>query len=54
MPRHTPDPSNADRSDDFFYFDLAEESHEKLLENELKEAKENPLEPISEVTKVEY
>ncbi|NGQ95865.1 hypothetical protein G3578_11935 [Brevibacillus sp. SYP-B805] len=39
---------------DYFYFDLADESHERLLEKELKEASENPLEPLNEVTKVEY
>jgi predicted transcriptional regulator len=39
---------------DYFYFDLSDESHEHLLEAELQEAKENPLEPLNEVTKVEY
>lgn len=38
----------------YFYFDLADESHEKILEKELKEAKENPLGLMNEVTKVEY
>jgi hypothetical protein len=39
---------------EYFYFDLSDESHEKLLEKELQEAKENPLGPLEEVTKVEY
>lgn len=39
---------------EYFYFDLSDESHEKILEKELKEAKENPLGPLEEVTKVEY
>lgn len=39
---------------DFFYFDLSDEGHEKLLEHELREAKQNPLEPLEEVTRIEY
>ncbi|EMT51461.1 hypothetical protein I532_17948 [Brevibacillus borstelensis AK1] len=39
---------------EFFYFDLSDEHHEKLLEKELKEGHENPLGPLEEVTKVEY
>jgi hypothetical protein len=39
---------------EYFYFDLSDESHEKLLEKELQEATENPLGPLEEVTKVEY
>jgi hypothetical protein len=42
------------KSGEFFYFDLSDESHVKLLEKELQEAKENPLGPLEEVTKVEY
>ncbi|WP_019122955.1 hypothetical protein [Brevibacillus massiliensis] len=41
-------------ADEYFYFNLADESHEKLLEKELREARENPLEPLQEVTEVEY
>ncbi|MFM1653584.1 hypothetical protein ACI7RC_15940 [Brevibacillus sp. B_LB10_24] len=41
-------------ADEYFYFSLADESHEKLLEKELREARENPLEPLQEVTEVEY
>jgi hypothetical protein len=40
--------------DEYFFFDLSDESHEKLLDKELREAKENPLGPLEEVTKVEY
>jgi hypothetical protein len=40
--------------DEYFFFDLSDESHEKMLEKELREAKENPLGPLEEVTKVEY
>jgi hypothetical protein len=40
--------------DEYFFFDLSDESHEKILEKELREAKENPLGPLEEVTKVEY
>jgi|GEM_PF-1564348 len=43
-----------DKPDEFFYFDLSDESHEKILQKELKEAKENPLGPINEVTEIEY
>jgi hypothetical protein len=42
------------REDEYFFFDLSDESHEKLLDKELREAKENPLGPLEEVTKVEY
>ena len=37
----------------FFYFDLADESHEKLEENMLKPGEE-PLRPLTEITRVEY
>lgn len=39
---------------EYFYFDLSDEGHEKLLQKELQDANENPLGPLNEVTKVEY
>jgi phosphoribosyl-ATP pyrophosphohydrolase len=39
---------------EYFYFDLSDEGHEKLLQKELEEAHEDPLAPLNEVTKVEY
>ncbi|MDF2681457.1 MAG: hypothetical protein K0R47_2647 [Brevibacillus sp.] len=39
---------------EYFYFDLSNKGHEKLLQHELQEAKEDPLSPLEEVTKVEY
>lgn len=39
---------------EYFYFDLSDKAHEKLLQKELQEANENPLGPLGEVTKVEY
>jgi len=38
----------------YFYFDLSDEGHEKLLQKELEEAKQDPLSPLDEVTRVEY
>ncbi|MGG4493501.1 hypothetical protein [Brevibacillus reuszeri] len=42
------------RPTEYFYFDLSDEGHEKLLQKELAEANENPLGPLNEVTKIEY
>lgn len=39
---------------EYFYFDLSDEGHEKLLQKELEDAHEDPLAPLNEVTKVEY
>ncbi|WP_164684839.1 hypothetical protein [Brevibacillus reuszeri] len=39
---------------EYFYFDLSDEGHEKLLQKELTEANDNPLGPLDEVTKIEY
>ncbi len=46
--------NDRDNPKEYFYFDLADESHEKILQKELEDAKENPLGPMNEVTKVEY
>ncbi|MEJ8547874.1 hypothetical protein [Brevibacillus borstelensis] len=61
MSKHTDNRNNDRQSQEkdkqegeFFYFDLSDEHHEKLLEKELREAHENPLGPLEEVTKVEY
>ncbi|MGG1660415.1 hypothetical protein [Brevibacillus sp. NRS-1366] len=47
-------PLNQDRPKEYFYFDLSDEGHEKLLQKELQEAHDNPLAPLEEVTKIEY
>ncbi|MEB3103584.1 hypothetical protein [Ferviditalea candida] len=38
----------------YFYFDLADEHHRKLMEEEMEEHKEDPLKPLENITRVEY
>lgn len=47
-------PLNQTRPKEYFYFDLADEGHEHLLQKELQEAHDNPLASLEEVTKIEY
>lgn len=54
MPEESKSSREQKNHDDFFYFDLSDESHEKILQKELEDAKSNPLEPLNEVTKIEY
>ncbi|MED1953046.1 hypothetical protein [Brevibacillus centrosporus] len=53
MPDQRPKQAKKDPPE-YFYFDLSDEGHEKLLQRELDEANTNPLSPLEEVTKVEY
>ncbi|WP_161827316.1 hypothetical protein [Brevibacillus choshinensis] len=39
---------------EYFYFNLSDDGHERLLQHELQEAEEDPLSPLEEVTKIEY
>lgn len=42
------------KNKEFFYFDLTDPSHKKLQEKELDDDRDNPLEPLTHVTEVEY
>lgn len=38
----------------YFYFDLADDHHSELMEEEMEEHREDPLKPLENITRVEY